>query len=53
MYTKNMQIIANNIAILWENRFATEHVIIFFVTIEQNKQNIELLLQTKNYLWHQ
>jgi hypothetical protein len=47
MYMKNMQIIANNIAIPWENRFATEHVIIYFVTIEQNKQNIELLYTNK------
>ena len=53
MYMKNMQIIANNIAILRENRFATEHVIIYFVTIEQNKQNIELLYTNKNDLWHQ
>jgi hypothetical protein len=52
MYMKYMQIIANNIAILWENRFATEHVIIYFVTIEQNKQNIELLYTNKNDLWH-
>ena len=28
MYMKNMQIIANNIAIPSQNRFATEHVII-------------------------
>jgi hypothetical protein len=48
MYMKNMQIIANNIAILWENIFATEHVIIYFVTIEQNKQNIERLYTNKN-----
>ena len=47
MYMKNMQIIANNIAIPWENRFATEHVIIYFVTIEQNKLNIELLYTNK------
>jgi hypothetical protein len=48
MYMKNMQIIANNIAIPWQNRFATEHVIIiYFVTIEQNKQNIELLYTNK------
>jgi hypothetical protein len=45
-YMKNMQIIANNIAIPWENRFAAEHVI-YFVTIEQNKQNIELLYTNK------
>jgi hypothetical protein len=47
MYMKNMQIIANNIAILWENRFATEDLIIYFVTIEPNKPNIELLYTNK------
>jgi hypothetical protein len=47
MHMKNMEIIANNIAIPWENRFATEHVIIYFVTIKQNKQNIEILYTNK------
>jgi hypothetical protein len=37
---RKMQIIANNIAILWENKFSNEHVINYFVSIKWNKQNI-------------
>jgi hypothetical protein len=40
MYMKNMQIIANNIAILWENRFATEDVIIYCCLYERRGRDV-------------